>query len=118
IDVEFRGGSKLRYIGHVGVDGKRHGFAYPLEDLRGVLKFTDKFVVFERLTAMNGPLAVEARGRIDYAHAGDETYDVDVDAHGLRLDQRVSEALSGGSRDLFNSLDAEGSVDLTVAVKR
>jgi hypothetical protein len=118
IDVEFRGGTSLRYIGHVGDDRQRHGFAYPLEDLRGLLRFTDKAVTFERLTAMNGSLSVEARGRIEYERSGDETYDVDVDAHGLKLDDRVAQALAGGSRDLFNSLDAQGSVDVVVGVKR
>ena len=118
ISVEFSGGSKIRYIGHVGDDGRRHGFAYPLNDLRGTIKFTEKATSFDRLTAMNGSLAVEAHGTIDYEHGGDETYDVDVDARGLMLDERVSQALEGPSRELFNSLVAEGSADLAVAIKR
>ena len=67
---------------------------------------------------MNGSLAVEAHGTIDYERGGDETYDVDVDARGLMLDERVSQALDGPSRELFNSLVAEGSADLAVAIKR
>src|SRR5262249_1776983 len=59
-----------------------------------------------------------AHGTIDYERGGDETYDVDVDARGLKLDERVSQALQGSSRDLFNSLDAEGTTDLAVAIKR
>jgi hypothetical protein len=117
-EVEFKGSTTLKYAGHIGKDGKRHGFRYPLEDLRGIIKFTDEVASFDRLVAMNGSLAVEARGRINYEKSGDETYDVDVTARGLRLDERVGAALQGSSRDLFNSLDAEGSADLAVAVKR
>jgi hypothetical protein len=118
IEVAFNGGTNVRYIGHFGDDGARHGFAYPLQELRGVIRFTDKEATFDRLTAMNGSLAVEAHGTINYERGGDETYDVDVDARGLRMDGRISEALQGPSRELFNSLDADGGADLAVAIKR
>ncbi len=118
IDVEFRGGSTIRYEGQVGDDGERHGFPYPLEDVRGVLHFDDVGMHFDRVTALNGTLLVEARGKIDYEHYGDEAYDVDISALGLKLDDRVSAALHGDGKKLFNDLDADGMVNLAVAVKR
>jgi hypothetical protein len=118
IDVSFRGGASVAYAGAVRENGERRGFHYRLEDVRGLLRFTDLGLRFDGVTASNGPLQVEARGEIDYEFADEEQYDVDVRAFDLPLDARVGEAIAGPGRDLYQSLDAAGSVDLRVAVRR
>jgi hypothetical protein len=118
IDVEFRGDASIAFAGGIKEDGKRRGFNYRLNDVRGVLRCTDLGLTFDRLVATNGPLLVEARGAVGYEKEGDETYDIDVSARGLMLDDKVAEALSEDGRKLYDSLDAEGRADLAIAVKR
>ena len=109
-EVEFKGATMLRYVGHIGDDGLRHGFAYPLQDLRGLIKFTDKAATFDRLTAMNGSLAGRGpRARSTTSAAATRPTTSTSTARGLRLDENVSAALKGSARELFNSLDADGS---------
>lgn len=118
IDVSFRGGMSIAYVGAKREDGERRGFNYRLGDVRGLLHFTDLGMKFDGVTASNGPLQVEARGEIDYEFADDEQYDVDVKAYDLPLDDRVGLAIAGPGQELYKSLDADGSVDLRIAVKR
>ncbi len=118
IDVSFRGGMTIAYAGAKREDGERRGFNYRLSDVRGLIRFTDLGMSFDGVTASNGPLQVEARGEIDYEFADNEQYDVDVKAYDLPLDDRVGLAIGGPGRVLYQSLDAAGSVDLRIAVKR
>ncbi len=118
IDLDLRKGVSLKYRGAVKEDGKRHGFPYLLEDAAGTVHFTDLAMSFDRITATHGSAFIEARGRIGYERANDETYDVDIVAQGITIDSTLVDALEPEGQELLASLDAEGMVDLLIGVKR
>lgn len=118
LDLDLRKSVAVNYRGAVKEDGLRHGFPYLLSDVTGVIRFTDLDMRFDRITASHGPAFVEARGVIGYERADDETYDVDIVAQGIPIDDALNEALEDEGRALLSSLDAEGVVDLLIGVKR
>ena len=118
IDLDLRKSVAINYRGAVKEDGLRHGFPYLLSDVTGVVRFTDLDMRFDRVTASHGPAFIEARGVIGYERADDETYDVDIVAQGIPIDDALNDALEEEGRDLLSALDAEGVVDLLIGVKR
>jgi hypothetical protein len=93
LDLDLRKSVAVNYRGAVKEDGLRHGFPYLLSDVTGVIRFTDLDMRFDRITASHGPAFVEARGVIGYERADDETYDVDIVAQGIPIDDALNEAL-------------------------
>jgi hypothetical protein len=92
-------------------------FPYPLEQLRGELRFTAEEVVFEGLEARQGPGRFVLSGRVGLGPRAHE-YDVLVTAKDLPVDETLRAALNPGMRAAWKELAPAGRANVTARVRR
>jgi hypothetical protein len=86
-------------------------FPYPLESVRGRLEFEGSEVRLHDIRARSGPTEFFVGGRIGRGPKGADA-DLSLKAHALRLEGPLRRAVSGQLRDIFDQLNATGSMDL------
>ena len=91
------------------------GFRYPLRNLIGDIKLDDEGLSFERLMASSGTMSLVARGNVNYAVEGQESWTALVKARGLTVDDALLAAIPKDVQNGIRSLGIEGQVDLQLS---
>lgn len=102
-----------------GMSGTAHQFKYPMADIHGTVRFTEKRVDFERLTCRHEGAAAEVSG---FAHIDGRNFEVRATGQNVAFDEHFSSALRGSlpSRfmDAWDSLKPVGSASGSTVISR
>lgn len=89
-------------------------FAYPLEELLGVVRYRDDTISFESLTARYGPMRCSIAGSIKEISGHTDT-SMTITVSNMPLDQNLIDAMGKSGRDMFDSLRPQGTARRAVA---
>lgn len=111
-DVAFEG--EARPLGGVCT---YYRFPYRFEDVRGLVRFSNRGIVLDGLTGRHGVATVRADGTIN--HFGPWTgFDLRFDAANLALDRELYAALPPSKRRAWDEADPVGLCDAVVTLRR
>ncbi len=98
-----------------GVSMVYHKFRYPLQDVRGTVKFDSNQIVIKKVTGRGNGAMVTITGRVI---PRDKQYDVTVSAENLPLDDKLRTAMYEGLHNLWDAVSPAGRASATARVYR
>ncbi len=100
-----------------GASASCRWFAYPVEDLHGLVRFEPGGVYIEDVRGRHGPTVVRVHGRVDSSthHVGAE---VDIAASDVALDADLFGPLSDRYKSVWRRFNPQGTANITVGVRR
>ncbi|MCA9320465.1 MAG: hypothetical protein KDB53_07010 [Planctomycetes bacterium] len=115
VDVRFDG-ANLAYVGFVGENGGRDGYPFPLEKVTGRVTIGNDDLEFRDIRSTSETKDVIANGHVSYGRKP-FGYRLEFVGHDIRLDEDVRMALRGQDREIYDSYEAQGSVDFDLVVE-
>ncbi len=101
-----------------GITARCRWFPYPVEDIRGVVRFDESGLVYiENVRGRHGAALIRANGRID-RNSPWAAVEVEVKGSAVPLDEELFEPLSERYKSLWKRFSPRGAANILVHIKR
>ncbi len=98
------------------VDGKYEGFAYPLNDTRGFLFFSEEGTAFSNVVSQVNDRRISINGTARPTESGQSIYDILIKAENVPLDKTLEASLPASQKSFYELFELSGLFDANIAV--